>query len=510
MQRMTVSGLACAATLPLALSLGAAAALAGKADDTLNAAFSAEVTTLDPYKESGREGLVLARAIYDGLLYKDPKTGEFKPELAESYKVADETTIDFTLRKGVKFHNGQEMTADDVVYTLNLVSSKDYNARYQIAVDWIDKVEKTGDNAVRLRMKRPNPLALEMLAGNLPIYPKAYYEQAGSQGMAIKPVGAGPYRVVDVTPGSRYVLERFDQYYAGSPKGAAKIKRLVMRVQPEANTQYAELVSGQLDWIWRVPPDDARNLARQARVAVSNAQIMRFAYLAMNPHYQDGKSPLADVRVRQAINMAIDKASIVKALVGGASSPIASACNPIQFGCETDVVTYPFDPAKAKALLAEAGHANGIKLDLVFSSVPKVQVEAIAANLAKAGVQVTLNEQQYAPAISAWREGRAPLLLTNWGSYGIGDVGLSVGQFFSGTGDDIAKDKELIALLQSANATMDQARRKTQYSQALKLIAERAYWAPLWTYNVNTAHSKDLDIVQNADEFVDFPRAAWK
>jgi peptide/nickel transport system substrate-binding protein len=498
------------AALAIAAALGSTAVMAGKAEDTLNAAFSAEVTTLDSYKESGREGLVMARLIYDGLLYKDMKTGEFKPEIAESFKVVDDKTIDFTLRRGVKFHNGQELTADDVAYTLNLVSSKEYNARYQIAVEWIERVEKTGDYAVRLHMKTANPIALEMLAGNLPIYPKAYYEQAGSQGMSVKPIGAGPYRVAEVTPGSRYVLERFDGYYAGSPKGAAKIKRMVMRVLPEANTQYAELVSGQLDWIWRVPPDDARNLSRQSRVAISNAQIMRFAYIGINPNYQDGKSPLADVRVRQAINMAVDKPGIVKALVGGASQAIASACNPIQFGCETNVPTYAFDAAKAKALLAEAGHPNGIKLDLVFASLPKIQAEAIAANLAKAGIQVTLNEQQYAPAISAWREGRAPLLLTNWGSYGVGDVGLSVGQFFSGTGDDLAKDKEIIPLLQGANTSMDRDKRKADYSKALKLIAERAYWVPLWTYNVNTAHSKDLDVVQNADEFVDFHRAYWK
>lgn len=496
--------------LATAFSLAASPALAGKADDTLNAAFSSEITTLDAYKESGREGLVVARLIYDGLLYKDMATGEFKPELAESFKVVDERTIDFTIRQGVTFHNGQKLTADDVVYTLNLVSSKEYNARYQIAVDWIEKVEKTGDFSVRLHMKRPNPIALEMLAGNLPIYPKAYYEQVGSQGMAVKPVGAGPYRIVEVAPGSRYVLERFDGYYAQAPKGAAKIKRMVVRILPEANTQYAELVSGQLDWIWRVPPDDARNLSRQTKVAISNAQIMRFAYVAINPNFQDGKSPLADVRVRQAINMAVDKAAIVKALVGGASQPIATACNPIQFGCDTDVKAYPFDVAKAKALLAEAGHPDGIKLDLVFASIPKIQAEAIAANLAKAGIQVTLNEQQYAPAVSAWREGRVPLFFTNWGSYGVGDAGLSVGQFFSGTGDDMVKDKEIIPLLQAANASMNRDARKADYAKSLKLVADKAYFVPLWTYNVNTAHSKDLSVVQNADEFVEFYRASWK
>jgi peptide/nickel transport system substrate-binding protein len=146
----------------------------------------------------------------------------------------------------------------------------------------------------------------------------------------------------------------------------------------------------------------------------------------------------------------------------------------------------------------------------VFTSLPRVQAEAIAANLDKAGIHVTLNEQQYAPGISAWREGRAPLLLTNWGSYGVGDVGLSVGQFFSGTGDDLAKDKEIIPLLQAANTSMDRAKRQENYKKALQIIADKAYWVPLWTYNVITAHNKDLVVTQNADEFVDFFRAHWK
>lgn len=496
--------------LTLAAALLAQPALAGKADDTLNAAFSAEVTTLDAYKESGREGLLLARLVYDSLLSKDAKTGEFKPELAESYKVVDDRTIEFMLRKGVKFHNGQDFTADDVVYTLNLVSSKEYNARYQIAVEWIEKAEKLGDHAVRLHLKRPNPLALEMLAGNLPIYPKAYYESVGSQGMSVKPVGTGPYKLAEITPGTRYVFDRFDAYYEGSPKGKANIKRVIARVLPEANTQYAELVNGRLDWIWRVPPDDARNLSRTPTVAISNAQIMRFAYIAINPGLAGAKSPLADPRVRRALNMAVDKPGIVKALIGGASTPIATPCNPVQFGCSTDVPSYAFDPAKAKALLAEAGYPDGIKLDLVFASIPRIQAEALAATLAKAGVQVTLNEQQYAAAVSAWREGKVQLFMTNWGSYGIGDAGLSVGQFFSGTGDDLVKDKEVVPLLLEANASMDRAKRERDYGTALKRIAGEAYFVPLWTYSVITAHNKGLAITQNPDEFVEFYKAEWR
>lgn len=507
---MTGLSKAMAAAVAAAFLACAPAVLAGKGDDTLNVAFSQEVATLDNYQEPGREGLILARLLYDSLLFKDQKTGEFKPELAKSFRFVDDKTIEFELRQGVKFHDGTTMTADDVIYTLNLVSTKEYNARYQIAVSWIEKAEKIDDHKVRLLMKSPYPLALEMLAGNLPIYPKAYYEKAGPAGMAVKPVGAGPYRLVELTPGTRFVFERFDGYYSDSPKGKPAIKRVVVRILPEANTQYAELTNGQLDWIWRVPPDAARNLARRSTLEVKSAPILRFAFLAFNPGVSDGKSPLADARVRRALIHAVDRESIRTAFMGGASQVIDSACNPLQFGCSTDVAKYGYDPARAKQLLTEAGHANGFSMDLLSSGNPTPQIEAIAANLAKVGVKANIVEQQFAPALAAWREGKYGMFVTNWGSYGVGDVGLSTSQFFSGTADDRVKDADLVALLKEADVSIDRELRKRNYAKAQAKIADQAYWLPLWTFSITTAQNKDLEFSLDPDEFARFFFAKWK
>jgi len=488
----------------------AAPVWAGKGDDTLNVAFSQEITSLDNYQEPSREGLILARLIYDSLLSRDMKTGEFKPELAKSYRYVDDKTLEFELRQGVKFHDGSTMTADDVVYTLNLVSSKEYNARYQIAVSWIDKAEKVDDYKVRLTMKKPYPLALEMLAGNLPIYPKAYYEKAGPGGMGAKPVGSGPYKLVELTPGSRFVFERFDGYYADSPKGRAKIKRVVVRIQPEANTQYAELSNGQLDWIWRVPPDAARNLARRPNLEVKSTEILRFAYVTFFPGFNDGKSPVADVRVRRALNHAIDRQAIIKAFVGGASKAINTACNPLQFGCSTDVTAYSFDPAKAKQLLAGAGYPNGFSIDLLSAGNPSAQVEAIVANFAKIGVKANIVDQQFASALGNWRDGKYAMFMINWGSYGIADSSMSTSPFFTGTPDDRVKDPELMKLLKEADSSVDPELRKQNFAAALRKIADQAYWLPLWTFSITTAQNKELDFSLDADEFARFYTAHWK
>ncbi|MBK8741987.1 MAG: ABC transporter substrate-binding protein [Betaproteobacteria bacterium] len=493
--------------LGLAVSLPS---FAGKSDDTLNVAFSGEIATLDNYRETGREGLIVARLIYDSLLSRDVASGEFLPELASSYTYVDDKTLDLEIRKNVRFHNGQALTADDVVYTLNLVSSKQYAARYQIAVTWIDKVEKLGDFKVRIRMKAPYPPALEMLAGNLPIYPKSYYEQVGPEGMSTKPVGAGPYRMVEVVPGARYVLERFDGYYKESPKGAPAIKRIVVRTLPEANTQYAELMNGSLDWAWRVPPDEAKNLATRPNIEVKSVPVVRFAYMAFNPSAVPAKTPFSDVRVRRAINHAIDKGAIVKALVGGAAQPIDSACNPLQFGCETSVQQYAFDPKKARELLAEAGYPNGFATDMVVIATPRAQAEVVASMLEKVGIKIRINEQQYAPAVTMWREGKAPLVLFNWGSYGIADVALSTSQFFGGGADDLAKDAVVIEAIKKADVSIDRKERARLYSLALKRVASEAYWVPLWTFSTTTAQNKNLNFSFDFDEFARFYRASWR
>ncbi|MER9424682.1 ABC transporter substrate-binding protein [Mesorhizobium sp. M0317] len=483
-------------------------AFAGKADDTLNVAFTNEIETLDYYTGTSRESLSVGRILYDGLVSKDFKSGKFVPELAESYKFNSDTQIDFKIRKGVKFHDGSPFTADDVVFTLNLVSRPDFGAKYAIAVNWIDKAEKLDNDTVRLTMKAPYPLALEMLAGNVPIYSKAYYEKVGAAGMAVKPIGTGPYKLVELTPGVGVKLERFLDYYKGGQKEQPQIGKINFRVLPESNTQYAELLNGNIDWIWRVPKDDIQRLAGQPGVHVESSPVMRFDEISLDPHVPN--SPLADVRVRKAVNYAINRKEIRDAFKGETSPIINSACNPVQFGCETDVTTYEYNPEKAKQLLKEAGLEKGINLSMVISPEGVSVAEAVKANLAAVGINLNLNNLQYAAGVEQWRAHKQDMYYSDWGAYGVGDVALSVGDFFAGTGDDVVNDPEIVAPVVEASKIMDRDRRKALYSKALKLIADRAYWVPLWVWSMNTAMSKDLELHINPDEFIPFYDAKWK
>lgn len=486
-----------------------APALAGKADDTLNVAFKSEPEPLDTYKIAGRQGLILARLVYDCLLYKNAETGEIVPALAKSWKRTDPLTMEFELRQGIKFHDGTELTADDVVLTLNTVIKPGYGTRYGISVDWIKNVEKLGKYKVRIHMTKPFAGAVEMLAGSLPIYPNEYFAKHGSEGMVRNPIGTGPYRLVEQDPGIRYVFERFDDHYEGSPKGKALIRNIVVRTIPEMNTQYAELLSGDLDWIWRIPSDQARKLDGMG-VQIISAPIMRIGYVSFAPLADGGDTPIANADVRRALIHAVNRQAIVDAFAGDASEVLNTACNPAQFGCVQDVAAYEYDPDLAKEMLADAGYADGFEMEMVFSAMPRPVAEAISADLGQVGVHVVLNEQQYASGAAQWRAKQVPAFLTNWGSYGVGDVAFILSNFFGGGADDLVQDAELQKWVTTGDTAIERSERLENYTKAVKKIAAEAYWMPMYNYTVNYGLSPDLNFTPSPDEYARFWDANWK
>ena len=161
--------------LAFALTFAAVGTHAGKANDTLTYASDSEVDNVSPYHNNLREGVILAAMAWDTLIYRDTKTGEFKPQLATAWKWDSPTALDVTLRQGVTFHNGDKFSADDVVYTFNEVTGPDAKIATRQNTDWIKNVEKLGEYQVRINLKTPFPAALEYLSGPTPIYPAAYF-----------------------------------------------------------------------------------------------------------------------------------------------------------------------------------------------------------------------------------------------------------------------------------------------------------------------------------------------
>src|SRR5215813_11107994 len=183
------------ATMVLNAVLIATPAFAGKKDDTLNIAWDQPLDIADAYFNTSREGILAARMIWDQLIERDPDTFEYKASLATAWRWVDDLTLEFDLRRGVTFHNGQPFDADDVVYTFNFVVDPANKVLNMTNVGWMKSTEKIDQYKVRIHLKAPFPAALEYVAGPMPIYPHKYFAEAGPQGMAPKPVGTGPYVV---------------------------------------------------------------------------------------------------------------------------------------------------------------------------------------------------------------------------------------------------------------------------------------------------------------------------
>ncbi len=257
-------------------------ALAGKKENSVRFAFEQVLENADPYFSSQRIGVILGQQVWDTLIYRDPSSGEYKGQLASAWKWLDEKTLELDLRKGVKFHNGAEFDADDVVYTLNFVSKPENKVSTPQNVAWIDRVEKLDKYRVRIVGKRPFPAAIEYLAGPLVIHPHEYYAKVGPKGMSEKPVGSGPYRVVEHALGKFVRLERNPNYFKESPKPQPQIDTVEIRFLPDKQTQVAEAMSGGLDLIMNVAPDQAQQLGSVPNLQVTAGETMRIFFMAFN------------------------------------------------------------------------------------------------------------------------------------------------------------------------------------------------------------------------------------
>jgi peptide/nickel transport system substrate-binding protein len=488
----------------------AGAVTAGPADNTLRWASDSEAANINPYYNNVREGVIHGFHIYDAPTYRDPATGEYRPHLAESVRLVDETTIEIVMREGVVAHNGETVDARDVVATVAFVSNPANRATAHNRFAWLAGADLVDNRTVRLRMARPFGPWQEYLT-TLLILPDEHLAQAGVDGIAREPVGTGPYRVAELSPGRQTVLQRFDRYFGGA-KGQPSIDRLVFRRMPERNTQIAELMTGGLDWIWRVQPDQARSLRGRRNITVVSGGTIRFHYVSFDAAGRTGRenNPMTDLRVRQAINHAVNRESLLRNLVGEGSEVLHVPCHPEQFGCDARVATrYAYDPARARALLAEAGFPQGFEVTLsAYRERP--WAEAIIGDLRAVGIRAQLRWLQADSFQTETRQNRMQMGFGSWGSSSLYDMAASTSYFFRNTPDDMARDEEVVRLLERGDTSTNPDTRREAYAAALRRITEQAYWMPVVTFPLTFAHHSQLEFTPSADEVPRFFAARWR
>lgn len=488
----------------------ASPAFSSKNDNSIRFASDQVLESVDPYFNNVRLGFIIGQQVWDTLIYRDPKTGEYKGQLATAWKWIDEKTLEFELRQNVKFHNGEEFDADDVVYTMNFVSKPENKVLTQQNVDWIAGAEKVDKYKVRILTKRPFSAAIEYLAGPVVIHPNEYYAKVGHQGMNEKPVGSGPYRVTEHAIGKYIRLARNPDYFKDGPKAQPRVNSIEIRLIPDAQTRVAEVLAGGIDMIMSVAYDQAQQLRVVPRVQVVSGETMRIAFLQMNSMENSPASPLRDIRVRKAILHAIDREAMIKSIVGEGSRVLHTPCFPEQFGCTDEGVRrYTFDPAKSKQLLSEAGLPNGFDVDL-YAYRERQQTEAMIGYLRAVGIRANLRFMQYPAMREALRAGKAPMAHYTWGSFSINDISAATPVFYKSTVDDINRDAEVTALLDHGDSSVAPEMRKDAYRKALGLIQERAYVLPLYSLPTYYVADKDLVFAPYPDELPRFWEMTWK
>jgi len=309
--------------------------------------------------------------------------------LASSWKYsADMKTVDFVIRKGVPFHNGALVTPQDVKFSIERAMRPDLKLvigySYRNAITGIDLI---GDDTVRLTLKDPYPGLFKRLWWDLPIYPQKYCEQVGDAGVADKPISAGPFKWVDYKQDQYMVFEAVPNHYRQTPG----FKTLKYIYGTDDSTRLAMLKTGEVDIATLSGP-----MVEQVK-ADPNLKILEIKYtMGTNITYCDmmfpnEPSPFLNLKVRQAVNYAIDRETICKKVLFGLGAPTAQALCPYHLGYDKNFKEPAYDPKLAKSLLAEAGYPNGV--DVTFNLVKTNQyvVEALAANLAEAGIRVKMN-----------------------------------------------------------------------------------------------------------------------
>lgn len=460
--------------LPIFMGLLNADLASGAPKDTLVIAQEAEPTTLDPQKRGEGHTRIVCLNIFDTLLHRSTDL-KIRPLLATSYRLINDLTWEFKLRKGVKFHNGEEFNAASVKFTLERMIHTKNQLRQIFMQEVLDRVEIIDDYTVHIITRRPRPNldAAFCVAGEM--LPPKYIRESGPTYIATHPVGTGPYKFVRWVKGDHLLLEANENYWRGAPK----IKKVIFRPIPNVIRRVAGLQTRELDIIVNVTPHLQRLINRTGHSFVSKVPSLRVVYMAFDT---TKGGPVADKRVRRGIAQAIDLNSIIKKVLGGNGIKVGSPLPPTRVGNSPKIRPYPYNPEQAKKLLAEAGYPKGFDSALYSPRgrlwKDREVAEAVAGDLRKVGINASVKTYEYGAYISMiYRHHAYPAYILAAEDQTL-DAGnslfllLRTGQVYSNF-----SNPGLDVLLDDVNNTMNKKKRQKIYSDAARLIKEEVPWA---------------------------------
>jgi len=508
------------AALLLCSSLGVAAQ---SPQPELVIGLSTPVTSLDPHFHNLGPNNAVAKHVFETLVKMD-EAQRLQPGLAESWKAVDPTTWEFKLRKGVKWHDGSEFTADDVVATFNRIPKVPNSpASFVTYTKPIVSATAVDKHTLRIKTERPHPLVPNDLV-SVHIVPKKLADSAKTEdfnaGRAM--VGTGPYKLVEYVAGDRIVLAPNPAYWGKKPDfGNVRFKMI-----PNGAARVAALLAGDVQMIADVPTADHAQLSKDARVSLASAVSNRVIYIHMDsdrdksPFVTDkagkplDKNPLKDARVRKALSKAIDRNAIVSRIMEGQAQAAGQLLPEIFFGTSRALPVEKFDPEGAKKLLAEAGYPQGFGLTLHAPNNRYINDEkiaqAIAQYLTRAGIATKIETMPSSVFFSRAGKLEFSALLAGWGAEtgeNSSPLRALVTSFDPKAGSGAANrgrfsDAGVDAVVQTAVSTIDDPKRALMLAAASeKAIGEQQAVIPVH-YEVSTwGMKKGLAYKARADQY---------
>ena len=439
------------------------------------------VITLDPAAYSDRATETVIRNMFDGLVTRTTDN-EVVLELAEDYRWVDSKTIEFDLKQDIRFHNDEDLTADDVVFTFERILNQDVGAQRRSFVQEVGSVEKVDSYTVRFNLNSPWPVFLQMLVHNQ-IVPQGYLIQVGDAEFARKPTGCGPFKFVEGSLEEEIVLERFGDYYGGAdalpPVGPPYLDQVIFRMISDASARVEALLAGEVHVIQNVPSYMVPQL-------IGSPDIMIKTTVGTRPKFMDlnvATSPFDDVRVRRALNYAVDVDGILFKVAGGYGVILPGPLSPANLYADPDLAPYGYHPEEAEALLEEAGYKPADISFVIDTYGPYVEIsEAVAGQLQGLGMDVTVRTCDYNVVKPLLLNCERQAFLRDWGDSAFDPVGYIEAKWqtyaegtASGRGNYTCySNPKVDELIEEGASEPDPERRREIYHEMQRLIYEDA------------------------------------
>lgn len=449
--------------------------------------YSQDALTLDPANHRKRETETIIRNMYDGLLTRTTRM-EVVPELAESWRQLDPVTYAFVVRPGVRFHNGDTFGAKDIKFTFDRLTREGAmegkTSPRRSLLPGMDRIEVVDARTVLFHLSKPWPQLPAMLPLQ-EIVSRAFIEANRTSGLDRVANGTGPFKLVEWRPGETIVMARFDDYYGGAaaipPVGPACVDRVVFHVMPDNKTRVSGLLEGRVDIINELPADSIDEVLASRIADVRKTPGTRTFFVALNVT----APPFNDIRVRKAVNHAVNKPQLIHMHLKGGAVPINGVLSPYAFGYHRDLPEYAYDPVISRELLVAAGYDSNRVLVLETDESMHAVADSIADMITKVGIKTSVKTAPVGDLKKRWLSSKkktGDMWLTSWGNSSLDPVGIFTPTLrTAGRGNTSGySNAEVDALLDAAAKEMDRHKRAKLYRDAQAVINAEAPWIFLW------------------------------